>query len=91
MRNLDNIENEMTEFALNYVSFTEAWREEMGDYTLDIEVRTYIAYRMFSEGQSTDTVADLVKGIGPETARWLKEQWDNGVPVTQVRTSRPRR
>jgi hypothetical protein len=69
---------------LGYATFAEAWRDRMSDLTIAPEIRPHVVYQMFAEGAGADTVADAVKGIGPEAAKELKRQRDIGVPASEA-------
>lgn len=72
---------------LGYESFSKAWIDRiMSTVTISAELRPHVVYQMFSEGLTSDQVADVVKGVTPETAARLKEQQEHGVPADQAST-----
>ncbi|SPM43591.1 hypothetical protein MNAB215_5817 [Mycobacterium numidiamassiliense] len=52
-----------------------------GRITLPAELRPRLVYELLDEGMSVDEVADIVKGVGPQTAEALKDQYLDGVPA----------
>jgi hypothetical protein len=73
-----------------YATFTDAYTDRMANITFAPEMLPHIAYRMFAEGATPDQVTDAVKHVGPQAARRLKEQRDDGVPADQATTTRVR-
>lgn len=69
---------------LGYATFADAWRDRMSDISIAAEMRPHVVYQMLAEGVGVDTIADAVKGVGPDQAAAFKRQREHGVPADQA-------
>lgn len=69
---------------LGYDTFTEAWTDRLGDLKLYGELRAVVVYAMFDEGATTADVTVSMSGVGPATAKALKQAHSKGQEPTNV-------
>src|SRR5262245_21847115 len=58
--------------TLGYESFDKYWVDRFSDITLAIEIWPHVVYELLREGGTVESVAEAVKGVGPEQAANLK-------------------
>lgn len=65
---------------LGYGSLAEAWSAELGDVRLaSIIARNLVAFEIYREGGKPEDVSNAVHGVGPVTAKRLREEFDAGL------------
>lgn len=72
---------------LGYDTFTEAWTDRLGDLKLYGELRAVVVYAMFDEGATTADVTVSMSGVGPATAKALKQAHGKGLDPKNVSAS----
>lgn len=71
---------------LGYDTFTEAWTDRLGDLKLHGELRAVVVYAMFDEGATTADVTVSMAGVGPSTAKALKQAHGKGLDAKDAHT-----
>lgn len=71
---------------LGYDTFTEAWTDRLGDLKLYGELRAVVVYAMFDEGATTADVTVSMSGVGPATAKALKQAHGKGLEAKDANT-----
>ena len=71
--------------ALGYADVYEFWKAEFGEYRLATEVaRVELVYAMFRAGKADVETAVAVKGVGGETVKARRRQFNSGLSVEQA-------
>jgi hypothetical protein len=76
---------------LGYETFAKAWIDQMSDISIRVELIPHVIYALLDETVPVDEIAEIVKGVGPETVANYALDRENGVPADQARGRRKQR